>query len=250
MKTEPRHLMKTAIPGDAPEWRCPRARTPLVGCSSRAGRAARLARAPAVQSRGSRVAAPPDGPGAPSAAVAVAAPRRFWSGQRGATTIGTAIAISILVATLAALLGIVHELYVEDRMARGARAGVRAVSLAATAPASEKALKDIVCKAVERELGEDEGRHCACWRIEVEAFETPQALSGGHARGAGAPHGGENADLVLVRLHRPYRDWLSVSARADSGSEADAGSCPDASGAAEIVVAAVARNEREVRVSR
>ena len=250
MKAESGHLMKTAIPGDAPEWRCPRVRTPLAGCSPRAGRAARLAPAPPVRSRGSRAAAPPDGPGGPSGAVAGCALRSFRSGQRGTATIGAAIAISILVATLAALLGIVHETYIEDRMERGARAGVRAVSLAATAPASEKALNDIVCKAVERELGEDEGEACACWTIEVEAFETPQALSGGHARGAGAPLGGENADLVLLRLRRPYQDWLSAPVRADSGSEADADSCPDASGAAEIVVAAVARNEREVRVSR
>ena len=130
---------------------------------------------------------------------------------------------------------------------------MRAVSLAATAPASETALKNIVCKAVERELGEDEGEACACWTIEVEAFETPQALSGGQPRGAGAPHGGENADMVLVRVRRPYWDFLSTPVRTDSGSEADgsesdAGSCPDTSKAAEIVVAAVARNEREVRV--
>ena len=178
------------------------------------------------------------------------AARGFWSGQRGSATIGAAIAISILVATFAALMGIVHHIYVEDRMGRGARAGARAVSLAATAPASEKALKDIVCKAVERELGEGAGEACACWTIEVEAFATPRALSAGTARGAGGALGGENADLVLVRLRHPYQDWLSAPARADSGSdaEADAGSCPDASGAAEIVVAAVARNEREVRV--
>ena len=252
MRAEPGHPMKTTIPGDAPGRRCPRVRTPLAGCSSRAGRAARLAPAPPVRSRGSRVAAPPDG-----------ALRSFRGDQRGTATIGAAIAISILVAAFAALMGIVHEIYVEDRMERGARAAVRAVSLAATAPASEKALKDIACKAVERELGEDEGEACACWTVEVEAFETPQALSGGQPRGAGAPHGGENADMVLVRVRRPYWDFLSTPVRADSGSadsgseadgseaagsESDAGSCPDTSKAAEIVVAAVARNEREVRV--
>ena len=85
-------------------------------------------------------------------------------------------------------------------------------------------------------------------------------------RGADAPHGGENADMVLVRLRRPYWNWnaLSVTARAETDSEteaegdseaeaegdseADAGSCPDTSRATEIVAAAVARNEREVRV--
>ena len=201
-----------------------------------------------------KVVAPPDlsPPGGPSRAVTGAALRRFGRCERGGTTIGVAIAISILVATFAALMGIVHEIYVEDRMGRGARAGARAISLAATAPASEMALADIVCKAVGRELGENEGEACACWTIEVEAFETPRALSGGHARGAGAPRGGENADMVLVRLRRPWQNWLSTPARADTGSEAgaDSGSCPDTSGAAEIVVAALARNEREVRVSR
>ena len=205
----------------------------------------------------------PDGSGGPSRAATGAALRRFGRCERGGATIGAAIGISILVAAFAALMGIVHEIYIEDRMGRGARAGVRAVSLAATAPASETALEDIVCKAVERELGEDEGEACACWTIEVEAFATPRALSGGRPRGAGAPHGGENADMVLVRLRRPYRDFLSTPVRADSGSEADgseaddsesdgsesdAGSCPDTSRATEIVVAAVARNEREVRV--
>ena len=161
------------------------------------------------------------------------------------------MAISILVTTLASLMGIVHNVYIEDRMERGARAAVRAVSLAATAPASEKALRDMVCQAVGRELGQDAGRRCACWNIEVEAFETPRALLGGHAR-AGAPHGGENADMVLVRISRPYGDWLSVTDAASAGPSAEAGTgtCRDASEAAGIGVAAVARNEREVRVAR
>ena len=178
------------------------------------------------------------------------AARGFWCGQRGAVTIGAAVAISILVTTLASLMGIVHKVYIEDRMERGARAAARTISLAATAPASKKALEDMVCQAVERELGPDAGRRCACWNIEVEAFETPQALLGGHARAA-APHGGENADMVLVRIGRPYADWLPVTdaASADSGSETETSTCPDASKAAGIVVAAVARNEREVRVA-
>ena len=195
-----------------------------------------------------RPSRPPDGSGGPSRAATGAALRRFGRCDRGGATIGAAIGISILVAAFAALMGIVHEIYIEDRMGRGARAGVRAVSLAATAPASEKALEDIVCKAVERELGEDEGEACACWTIKVEAFETPRALSGDRPRGAGAPHGGENADMVLVRVHRPYWGWLSAPAVADPDADSDTDSCPDASRATEIVVAAVARNEREVRV--
>lgn len=182
-----------------------------------------------------------------------AARRGFRSGQSGGVTIEGAIAISILVAALAALMGIVHEIYTEDRMERGARAAARAVSLTATTPGSEQALKDIVCKAVGRELGEDEGEDCACWTVEVEAFATPRALSAGTARDSDAPLGGENLDMVLVRLSRSYWDWLSdpddSEADPENDTEAEADSCPDASDGAEIVVAAVARNEREVRVS-
>ena len=202
-----------------------------------------------------RAVAPLDGSVGPSAAMTRTAARDFLNGQRGATTIGAAVGISILVTALATVMGVVHKIYLEDRMTRGARAGARAVSLAATAPASEAALRDIVCNAVERELGEDEGRQCACWwRIEVEAFATPRALSGGHARGADAPLGGENADMVLVRLSRPHGDWLSAPAGddPDDPDDPDAQPCPpvdpDASEPFGIVVAALARNEREVRV--
>ena len=181
-----------------------------------------------------------------------AALQGFRRDTRGSVTIVAAIGISILVATLAVLMGIVHEIYIEDRMGRGVRAGARAVSLLATAPASEAALKDVVCKAVGRELGEDEGEDCACWSIEVEAFETPKALSDDSARGSDAPPGGENEDMVLVRLRRPYGDWLSGPD--DTDSETDSDRCPpvdpDASEAAGIVVAALARNERAIRVSR
>ena len=175
---------------------------------------------------------------------------RFLRCERASVALESAVGISILVAVFASLMGIVHKTYVEDRMERGARAGARAVSLAAAAPASEKALKDLVCKAVEREFGEDVGRACACWNIEVEAFETPQALSGGHARGNGAPLGGENADMVLVRISRPWGSF-SVATPDPDNPDPEAMVCADASkAAAEIVVAAVARNEREVRVSR
>ena len=191
----------------------------------------------------------PAGPAARPPAVKGGAPRNFRSGQRGATTIGAAIAISILIAALASLMGIVHKVYTEDRMERGARAAARAVSLAASAPASEQALQDVVCQAVERELGEGEGAACACWTIEVEAFETPRALSGGHARDAG-PWGGENADLVLVRLSRPWGSRLSAPADTDPGGDRCPPADPDASESAGIVVAAVMRNERKVRVSR
>ena len=192
-----------------------------------------------------------------------AALRGFWSGQRGATTLVAAIAISMLVAAFAVLMGIVHKIYIEDRMERGVRAGARAVSLLATAPANEAALKDVVCTALGRELGEDEGEACACWTVEVEAFETPKALSDDTARGSDAPHGGENADMVLVRLSRPYQDWLSgpdtdtktetpdeTEPLDETDTDPDTVRCPttdsEEPGPTWIVVAALARNERAV----
>ena len=198
-----------------------------------------------------------------------AALRGFLGGQRGATTIVAAVAISILVSAFAVLMGIVHKIYIEDRMGRGVRAGARAVSLLATAPANEAALKDVVCKALGRELGEDEGKACACWTVEVEAFETPKALSDDIARGSDAPHGGESADMVLVRLSRPYQDWLSgpdtdtetetpdetepldeTEPPEETDTDPDTVRCPSAGseepGPTWIVVAALARNDRAV----
>lgn len=171
--------------------------------------------------------------------------RGFWSGQRGGATIGAVLAISILVSAFGSLMGIVHKVYTEDRMERGVRAGARALSLAASAPANEKALEDIICKGFEREFGEDEAAACRCWQIEVETFENPRTLSGGLARVDGASLGGENKDMVLVRVRRPWGLFPVASVDdADSDSDSEADQCPDASGG--IVVTALARNEREV----
>ena len=191
--------------------------------------------------------------------TAAAASRGFASGQRGAVTIGAAISISILVAALAIFMSeIVHKIYVKDRLGLGARAAARAVSLAATAPANEKALETIVCDAVGRELGKAAGSNCACrWQIDVESFATPQSLlSGSTSTPDGSeslPYGGANGDMVLIRLHLPYWDWLlsAVPAAAPAGAEGDEENrCPDVSGKAVVVAAAVARNERAVRASR
>ena len=196
--------------------------------------------------------------GRPRAALRItrpeaATPRGFWSGQRGATTIGAALSISILVTAFAALMGIVHEIYVEDRMERGARAGARAVSLLAAAPASAEALERIVCDAVRRELwpglAEGESDECtARWTVEVTAFPTPRALGDDAPRAAGSSPGGENEDMILVRLIRPGRGWLPVgrSAEADEGTAA---STPGKPASTRIVAAALARNERAVVVA-
>ena len=209
----------------------------------------------------SRVTASPDRPGDPSAAVTGGAPRGFWRGQRGAATIGAALSISILVTAFASLMGIVHKIYIEDRMERGARAGARAVSLLATAPASAQALERIVCAAVRRELwpGLAEGESDECtdrWTVEVRAFPTPRALGGDAPRADGGSPGGENEDLVLVRLTRPWKGWLPGGRDAEAGeggeeaegSEEATSSTPGEPASTGIVAAALARNERAVVV--
>ena len=64
----------------------------------------------------------------------------------------------------------------------------------------------------------------------------------GTPRGDGTPLGGENEDLVLVRLSQPWEGWLA-GALVPEGTVVD----PDADApVGGIVVAAVARNEREI----
>ena len=228
---------------------------------------ARLAAAPPAPSRRSGVAASPGEPGGPSAALTHAAPRGFRSDERGAATIGAALSIVVLVTMFATLMGFVHRIYIEDRMERGARAGARAVSLLAAAPASKSALERIVCDAVRRELwpGLAEGEKDECterWTVEITAFATPRALGDDDARGAGGSPGGENEDMVLVRLIRPHQDWLP-GGRVARAAEEPASSGPGESGPPGtdappetvapsppgIVAVAIARNERAVLVA-
>ena len=163
---------------------------------------------------------------------------------------------------------------------RAARAPARAPSPCwRRRPRGEAALKDVVCRAFRRELGEEEpgeGKPDDCkdqWTVEVKAFPTPRALFDDDPRGDGSP-GGENEDMVLILLSRPWHGWLS--ARGDAGTEEenpdldlhaesemdlDVGPDDDENppgesadpvepAAAKIVVAAVARNERAVTVPR
>ena len=171
-------------------------------------RTARLAAALPAPSRHCGVAASPGEPGGASATLTRAATRGFRSDERGAATIGAALSIAVLVTMFATLMGFVHRIYIEDRMERGARAGARAVSLLAAAPASRSALERIVCDAVRRELwpGLAEGEKDECterWTVEITAFATPRALGDDDARGTEGSPGGENEDMVLVRLTRP-----------------------------------------------
>ena len=124
-------------------------------------------------------------------------PRRM----RGVTALETALAIAVLIGALAALMGIIQELYAKDRAERATRAGARTLALLESAPADRTALEAAGCEGVNAELGLDEGVDCTeRWSVEVEAYASPSALLAGTERGADATLGGEDRDLVLVRL--------------------------------------------------
>ena len=124
-------------------------------------------------------------------------PRRM----RGVAAIETALSIAVLVGVLAALMGIVQDLYAKDRAERATRAGARALALLESAPADQTALEGVVCEGMRAELKLEDDYDCAeHYSIEVEAYASPSALLAGTKRSAATPLGGEDADLVLVRV--------------------------------------------------
>ena len=126
--------------------------------------------------------------------------RGFRRGQRGATTIETAIAIVILVVGLAGLIEIVNASYTTDRMARAARAAARALALNGNADA---------CAAIRREFRLDDEFNCgAKWTITVDqgvsATALPATLDAGATAGTG--------DMVLVRITWTRDLWSFIDA--------------------------------------
>ena len=124
-------------------------------------------------------------------------PRR----ARGATAVETVLSIAVLIGVLSALMAVIQDLYAKDRAERAARAGARAIALLESAPADQANLEETVCRGMRDELGLDRDHDCSeGWSIEVEAFEGPSKLLADDARTAGSPLGGEDRDLVLLRL--------------------------------------------------
>ena len=120
--------------------------------------------------------------------------------MRGVAAVETALSIAVLVGVLAALMGIIQDLYAKDRAERATRAAARSIALLESAPADQASLEDAVCEGVKAELKLDSGYDCAeHWSIEVEAYASPSDLLAGTER-SGSTLGGEDADLVLVRL--------------------------------------------------
>ena len=119
---------------------------------------------------------------------------------RGAAAVETALSLVVLVGVLAALMGVIQDLYAKDRAERATRAGARSIALLESAPADQASLEAVVCEGVRAELELDEGYDCTeRWSIEVEAYASPSDLLAGTER-SGSTLGGEDADLVLVRL--------------------------------------------------
>ena len=187
---------------------------------------------------------------------------RFRRAQRGTVAIEAALSLSVLVAALAGLMGIVQTTYKSDTLERAARAAARAVALEAEAPASASALDAVVCGAIKSELNLSSDFDCgAKWTITVDAYETPAALLAGTARsGDDATIGGENGDMVLVRI-RPLADEEDADTEDTDGEEsaqgeeataedvAEGGDGEEEAGGSEpepaqVLAAGVARNER------
>ena len=115
--------------------------------------------------------------------------RSFRSKEHGGTTIETAVAIAIAVATFAVLMEIVSTAFESDRMGRAARAAAQATALDPNADA---------CAAIRRELRLADGFDCAAWEITVHQGVLPSNLADALRSGSPDPSG----DMVLVRI-----DW-------------------------------------------
>ena len=124
----------------------------------------------------------------------------------------SALALSVLVGALAGLMTIVDTIFTHDRMARAARAAAHSIALLPSAPATAADLGAVACETILGELGldrtpdgseltpDEKNEYCAArWTITVVAYASPADLLEGTGRG-GVPIGGENGDLVAVRI--------------------------------------------------
>ena len=152
------------------------------------------------------------------------------------------MAIFFLVSGFAVLIELAHAAYSVDRMDRAARAAARAVAFEPHAPASAKAVEALACRAARSELGMPAVGGCDdLWTVSVDSYATPAALLAGTARGADTAPGGENGDMVAVRLgwsgQSPFARLARNASAGDGGEEAEDAARP-------AVAVGIARNER------
>ena len=153
--------------------------------------------------------------------------RGFWRGTRGGTVIESAISISILVISFAALAEIVHDAYEEDKLARAARAAARAIALDPAADA---------CAAIRRELDLADDFNCAgSWTVDrgISPATLPKPLDADVVAGTG--------DLVLVRIGWNRDPWSFGRVVRDANAADDSGD--DSDGTVPVVAMGVARCE-------
>ena len=179
---------------------------------------------------------------------------RFWRERQGAVALEAALAMVVVVGTLAALFEFVQVAYTRDTLSRAARAAANEVSLMAEPATSESALESVVCRAIRRELNLAEDVVCSeQWDIRVESYADAKALLEGTASPASDSEGGEHGEMVLVRLAQEHTSLLlgALTRTANAQESGDGGECEEGeggsvSGTSSIVVTAIARNEREV----
>ena len=147
-------------------------------------------------------------PGRPRTTRATKSPciraKKFLRARTGAVAVEAALAISVLILALGALMAVVHAAYTGDRMDRGARAAARAVALAA----DRTALAAIACDAIKRELDLAADFDCAdSWTLIVETDLTPTVLADGPGEGGGPMVPG---DMVRVRIVWHGAPWSAL----------------------------------------
>ncbi len=179
---------------------------------------------------------------------------RFLRERRAASALSSAAAIGVLVIGLAATIEIVRSAWSTDRMARAARTAARAVALMPDAAANAAALEAVACQAIRRELRLTDGEGCdEAWTISVDIYESPSAMLAGTVRsGPDAVPGGENGDMVVVRIAWSRTNPLAwfvpdTEAEADDGTDTDGKTDAAESETIRTIVIGVARNERAVR---
>ena len=226
--------MDGASPGGFTERRAQTQEARSCGGAPAVGRRPDRRRAAAALRTGRRAADP--------AATGRSPLARFLCGQRGGVAIEAAFSSFVLVLAFAGLMGIVFQVYESDRTGRAARAAARAVALLADAPATTAALQAVACRAIRTELGLAATFDCGAeWTVAIDAFENPAALLAGTPRtGSDAVIGGEDRDMVRVRLAALVAEAGDADGEDEDDGDADGGVTVPL----DVLAEAVARNER------
>lgn len=143
--------------------------------------------------------------------------RNFWLARRASVAIETTLAISLVVISLGGLMEIVSAVYLNDYMARAARAGARAVALVPGSVGSSAALRSVACDGIKIELRLEEDFDCAqSWTLTVDTRLTTENLRDGESPDPIARAG----DMVRVQIGW-YREAWTFGAEPDDLDDPD-----------------------------